>query len=161
MTMSGEGTEDFTLEIERVIGAPRAVVWRCWTEPELLKQWYCPAPWQVTAAEIDLRPGGRMNCVMQGPNEGERHDLTGCLLEVAHEERLTFTDGYSEGFVPRPDPFMTGYVRLSDHGAGETKMVWGARHASADDKRKHLDMGFEEGWSAAAAQLDALAKSLG
>jgi uncharacterized protein YndB with AHSA1/START domain len=159
MTKSDTETQDFTLEIERVIDAPREVVWRCWTRPELLKQWYCPAPWKVTNAEIDLKPGGRMNCVMEGP-DGERHDLTGMLLEVVPLERLTFTDGYSEGFIPRANPFMTGYVRLADHGDRGTRMVWGARHTSAEDKQKHLDMGFEQGWSAAAGQLDDLAKSI-
>ena len=159
MTNSDDGTENFTLEIERVIGAPRDVVWRCWTEAEMLKQWYCPAPWKVTQADIDLKPGGRMNCVMEGP-EGERHEVVGMLLEVVPQERLTFTDGYSEGFMPRPNPFMTGYVFLSDNGDRETKMVWGARHTSAEDKQKHLDMGFEQGWNTAAGQLDTLAKSL-
>ncbi len=158
MGVQDKENEEFTLEIERVIAAPRDVVWRCWSEPDLLMQWYCPAPWTVTSAEIDLRPGGRMNCVMQGPNEGERHEVVGCLLEVVPRERLTFTDGYSEGFIPRANPFMTGYVQLSDHGGGETKMVWGARHTSQEDKQKHLDMGFEQGWSAAAAQLDELAR---
>lgn len=160
--MSKQNDDDgaFTLEIERVIEAPRDVVWQCWTRAELLKQWYCPAPWKVTSAEIDLKPGGRMNCVMEGPNEGERHDVVGCLLEVVAQERLTFTDAYTEGFMPRANPFMTGYVRLSDHGDGETKMVWGARHTSAEDKQKHLEMGFEKGWNAAADQLNELAKSM-
>jgi len=160
MTISNKGTEDFTLEIKRVIGASRDAVWRCWTQPDLLKQWYCPKPWKVTHAEINLQIGGRMNCIMEGPNDGERHEITGMLLEVVPQERLTFTDGYSEGFIPRANPFMTGYVRLSDHGDGRTKMVWGARHASAEDKQKHLDMGFEKGWNAAAGQLDELAKSI-
>ena len=82
------------------------------------------------------------------------------LLEVVPQERLIFTDGYSERFVPRPNSFMTAYVHLTDHDNGKTKMVWGARHASAQDKRKHLDMGFEQGWNAAAGQLDELAKSI-
>ncbi|MCB1421313.1 MAG: SRPBCC domain-containing protein, partial [Nitratireductor sp.] len=37
----------FTLFIERTLAAPRSKVWRCWTEPELLEQWYCPRPWQA------------------------------------------------------------------------------------------------------------------
>lgn len=160
MSKTKKETEDFTLEIERVIGAPRDAVWRCWTQPDLLKKWYCPAPWKVTHAEINLHVGGRMNCTMEGPNDGERHEVIGMLLEVVPQERLTFTDGYSEGFIPRANPFMTGYVRLSDHGKGQTKLVWGARHTSAEDKQKHLDMGFEKGWSAAAGQLDELAKSI-
>ena len=106
-----------------------------------------------------VKAGGRMNCVMQGPN-GERIDITGMFLEVVAEERLIFTDAYSEGYMPRANPFMTGYVRLFDSGNGRTKMIWGARHTSAEDKQKHLDMGFEQGWSAAAEQLQDLAKGI-
>ena len=96
---------------------------------------------------------------MEGP-EGERIEIVGMLLEVVPEERLTFTDGYSEGFMPQADPFMTGYVRLADVGEGKTAMVWGARHTSEEDRQKHLEMGFEQGWSTAAGQLNDLAKSL-
>ena len=153
-------TPHYSLEIDRVLDAPRNAVWRCWTEPNLLKQWYCPPPWRVTEADIDLRAGGRMNCVMQGPEEGQRHDVIGCLLEVVPKERLTFTDGYSEGFIPRANPFMTGYVHLSDHDNGKTRMRWGARHTSAEDRQRHLDMGFEQGWGTAASQLEALARTV-
>jgi uncharacterized protein YndB with AHSA1/START domain len=147
------------LILTRIIGAPRPVVWRCWTDPVLLMEWYCPRPWRVTDADFDLRPGGRMNMVMHGPN-GERHELIGICLENIPEERLTFTDSYSEGFVPREKSFMTGYVRLADAGAGNTRMVWGARHANEEATKSHLAMGFEQGWSAAADQLDALARRL-
>jgi uncharacterized protein YndB with AHSA1/START domain len=145
------------LSITRTIPAPRAVVWRCWTEPELLKQWYCPKPWQVTKAEIDLRPGGRMNSVFEGP-DGEIHDNKGIFLEIAHLERLIFTDAFSEGFMPKNGaPFMTGFVHLADAPEGGTIMHWGARHWTAEDKAKHEAMGFHGGWSAAAAQLAELA----
>jgi uncharacterized protein YndB with AHSA1/START domain len=159
--MTSTRTEDdgLTLVLECVLDAPRGLVWRCWTDSELLKQWYCPRPWTVPEADFDLRPGGRMNCVMQGP-KGERIELFGCWLEVAAEERLTFTDAFTEGFMPRPNSFMTGFVRLFDHGAGQTRMIWGARHVSEEQVKQHLAMGFEKGWSAAAAQLDGLARQL-
>jgi len=64
------------LSITRHINAPRAVVWRFWTEPALLQQWYCPKPWRVSEVALDLRPGGPCNCVFEGPN-GERHDNQG------------------------------------------------------------------------------------
>ena len=105
-------TEGLTLEIERVIDAPRADVWRCWSEPALFKQWFCPKPWQVTEADFDLRPGGRMNSVMEGP-DGTRVENAGVWLEVVPGEQLAFTDGYTEGFVPQESSFMTGYVRLT------------------------------------------------
>jgi len=151
--------DGLTLEIERVINAPRGAVWRCWTEPALLKQWYCPKPWSVPEADFDLRPGGRMNTVMQGP-EGERIENRGIWLEVVEGEGLTFTDAYTEGFVPCENAFMTGFVRLSDAPNDATRVVWGARHVREADKRKHLDMGFEQGWTAASAQLADLAASI-
>ena len=100
-------TEGLTLEIEARLAAPRGVVWRCWTEPELFKRWHCPKPWFVSEADFDLRPGGRMKSVMRGP-EGERIDNEGAWLEVVDGARLTFTDAYGEGFVPRETAFMTG-----------------------------------------------------
>lgn len=147
------------LKIERVLGAPRDAVWRCWTESELLKRWYCPLPWRVTQADLDLRAGGRSNIVMEGPN-GERHDAKGCYLEVVPKYRLVFTDALLEGFMPVGTPFMVGYVELADAPGGATTMVWGARHWSDADRQKHLDMGFEQGWGIAADQLDALTQDV-
>lgn len=147
------------LVIRRTLAAPRAAVWRCWTEPELLKQWYCPKPWTVPEADFDLRPGGRFNTTMAGPN-GERAENTGVWLEVVPMERLAFTDAFTEGFIPRAESFMTGYVWLSDGPDGTTEFVWGARHTSDEQVKQHREMGFEAGWNAAADQLEALAKSL-
>ncbi len=151
--------DGLTLEIIRTIQAPRHAVWRCWTETDLVKQWYCPKPWTVPEADFDLRVGGRMNTVMAGPN-GERFDNNGIFLEIVDGERLTFTDAYSEDFVPRKSAFMTGYVELSDTPDGGTRLVWGARHSSEADRDKHLEMGFKEGWKAASAQLGDLARSI-
>lgn len=151
--------EDLALELSRVIDAPRQAVWRCWTDPALLKQWFCPKPWSVPEADFDVRPGGRMNTVMAGP-KGERFENEGIFLEVVEGESLTFTDAYTEGFVPRESSFMTGYVGLSDVEGGRTRLVWGARHGSKADRDKHLEMGFEDGWKAASAQLAELAASV-
>jgi len=151
--------DGLTLEIERLMQAPRRAVWRCWTEPELLKQWFCPKPWQVAEADLDPRPGGRMYTVMQGP-DGERFENEGIWLQVDNGRELAFTDAFTEGFVPRENGFMTGYVRLSDTPEGGTCMVWGARHANEADRQRHLEMGFEEGWKAASAQLAELAVSV-
>ena len=47
------------LVLTRLIAAPRAKLWRAWTEPELLKQWFAPLPFTAPVAELDVRPGGR------------------------------------------------------------------------------------------------------
>ena len=81
------------LVLDRMLDAPREKLWRCWTEPELLKQWFCPKPWHVSEARLDLRPGGEFFTVMNGP-DGERFDNNGVYLEIAPGERIVFTDAF-------------------------------------------------------------------
>ena len=57
--------------LDRLLAAPRAAVWRCWTEPALIKRWFTQAPWTTTEAEVDLRVGGASRIVMRSP-EGEK-----------------------------------------------------------------------------------------
>ncbi|MEO1608313.1 MAG: VOC family protein [Pseudomonadota bacterium] len=152
--------DGLTLEITCIVDAPRTMVWRCWTEAELFRQWFCPKPWMVTEADFKLQPGGRMNTIMQGP-DGTRVENSGVWLEIEQGRRLTFTDAYSEGFIPNASSFITSYVELSDRPGQQTEMVWGARHSNDTDKQKHLAMGFQQGWSAATGQLEDLAQSLG
>ncbi|WP_370235398.1 MULTISPECIES: SRPBCC family protein [Henriciella] len=151
---------EFELVIGRIIDAPRHAVWRCWTEEDLLKQWHCPRPWSVPEADFDLRPGGRFNTVFAGP-DGERMENKGMWLEIVPEERLVFTDFYTEGYVPQGDGFMTGFVELSDTEDGKTRFIWGARHRNAETMKRHVEMGFEQGWGAAADQLEETAQSVG
>ncbi len=150
---------ELTLSIDVNLAAPRDVVWRCWTESDLLRQWFCPLPWQVSRADFDLRPGGRMNIDMQGPN-GEEIEIKGIWLEIEPPSWLVFTDTYREGYIPQPDPFMTGFVELSETDTGGTRMVWGARHSTPEQVQKHLEMGFEEGWTTSARQLEAKARQV-
>ena len=60
------------LVLKRELAVPVNLVWRGLTEPELVKQWFCPKPWQTTECRIDLRPGGEFYTNMEGPN-GEVH----------------------------------------------------------------------------------------
>lgn len=147
------------LILDVTLAARRDAVWRCWTEPALLMDWHCPKPWRVASADLDLRAGGRYDMVFAGPN-GERMDHRGAYLEVSPRQRLVFTDAFSEDFIPNEKHFMTGYAMLSDAPAGATRMAWGARHATDEDMKTHLEMGFVEGWQAAARQLESLAATL-
>lgn len=149
-----------TLKINRHLKAARANVWRCWSEGDLLKQWYCPKPWRVSVAEIDVRAGGGSYIVMNGP-EGQENAIRGQYVEVVEGYQQTFTDAYIGDWIPGANaPFMTGYVVLQDAADGGTLMEWGARHWSEETAKQHEAMGFEAGWNAAADQLDALASSL-
>ena len=149
---------DHTLQIERVLNAPLASIWRCWTEPELLQQWFCPKPWRVTKAELELHTGGRFFTRMEGPN-GEAHDLDGVLLHVEPQSRLIFTDAFRKGWLPSSRAFMTGDVSFAAE-ANTTRYIARAHHWSAADMAEHEGMGFQGGWNAAADQLEEMARRM-
>jgi len=150
---------DRTLHLERTLAAPRASVWRCWVEPELLRQWYCPRPWMVSEAEMDLRPGGRFFVRMRGP-EGQDVPLPGVFLAVEPGVRLVFTDAFESAWRPSSRAFMVGEIRLADAPGGQTHYRAQAHHWTAEAAAEHAQMGFEAGWNAAALQLEALAARL-
>ena len=152
------------LRLERTLAAPRAAVWRCWTEPALIKQWFCPVPWRVTEVEADFSAGGASFTRMEGPGpDGQPmvQDCPGCYLLVEPQRRLVFTDAFVGDWVPgKAKPFMVGDVRFADAPGGGTLYLAMARHWSAEDCETHEKMGFHEGWGKAADQLEALARSL-
>ncbi len=146
------------LKLTRLIDVPRHAIWRCWTEPELIKQWFTPRPWTTPVVEVDVRPGGASHMIFRGP-EGEEFPNDGVYLEVVPDQRLVFTDAFRAGWVPSAKPFMTGIIALDDEG-GKTRYTAMARHWTAEDKANHEQMGFHEGWGKATDQLEALARTL-
>ncbi|MEX2642860.1 MAG: SRPBCC family protein [Acetobacterales bacterium] len=146
------------LELERVLKAPRAMVWRAWTEPEQLKRWFTPAPWKTVDCAMELRPGGRFYTHMRGP-EGEDVRSEGCVLDVETGRRLVFTDTLLPDWRPAPAPFFTAVVTMEDHPDGTLYRAL-AMHKDDADRKKHEDMGFHEGWGTVAGQLEQIAQEL-
>lgn len=151
--------DDRDLVLSLDLAAPRAAVWRCWTEADLLKRWFAPAPWTTPEAELDVRPGGRQRIVMRSP-EGEDMPMSGVYLEVVPEQRLVATDAYSEAWVPSAKPFMTVVITLADGPHGGTAYSARVRHWTAEDQGRHAAMGFRDGWTRCARQLEAVANAL-
>ena len=85
--------------LERVLDAPVEKVWRCWSDPKLLQQWFAPKPWTITAVDMDLRPGGKSNTVMRSP-EGQEFPNAGVILEVVPERRIVMTDAFPAARQP-------------------------------------------------------------
>lgn len=150
-----------TLVLERRLAAPRAAVWRCWSEPALLLEWFCPKPWQVTEVELDLRPGGVFRTKMQGPNGEESDGQPGMVLLVDPGRRLIFTDALAGEYRPAGKPFMVAEITLRDAPEGGTLYRAVARHWTAEERDNHAKMGFHQGWGLAAEQLEALAQTVG
>lgn len=151
-------TSDRELVLTRLIDAPRDKLFRCWTEPELLKQWFAPLPWTTPTVEADVRPGGSSFFVMRGP-DGQEFPNRGVYLEVVRNEKIVFTDAYTKAWEPSEKPFFTGIITFEDEG-GKTRYTARARHWTVEDRERHEMMGFHEGWGQCADQLAALAKRI-
>lgn len=147
------------LSIELILDAPKEKLYRCYTDADLLKQWFAPKPWTITKVDTDFRPGGRFNFTMHSP-EGQDYPNTGMFLAVEPNRRLVTTDAVNpETFAPQ-GPFMVAEITFEDAGAGKTKYRAVARHWTEETKKQHEQMGFEPGWTQTARQLEALAKTI-
>lgn len=146
---------ELDLVLTRVVPVSPERVWRAWTEPEQLMQWFCPRPWKTVECDIDLRPGGIFRTVMQSP-EGDRFPGTGCYLEVIPYKKLVWTSAMLPGFRPAPPAEgefrFTGVVLLEPHETG-TRYTAMAIHEDIGGAQKHAAMGFADGWGAALDQL--------
>ncbi len=151
-------TSDRELVLTRIINAPREKVFRAWTDPDLLKQWFAPLPYTTPKAELDVRPGGSNLIVMR---DAAGHDFPnrGVYLEVVENERLVFTDAYTKAWEPSAKPFMTVILTFEDEG-GKTDYTARVLHWTAADRETHEKMGFYQGWGQCTDQLEALAAKL-
>jgi len=151
--------QDRELVLDRMLHAPRAAVWRCWTEADLLRRWFVPAPWTVAAAVVDPRPGGAFDVTMRSP-EGQEMPHRGVILDIVPGERIVTTDAFTAGFLPGDGPpFMVATMTFADDDGG-TRYVARARHWSVESREQHAAMGFDTGWNRCADQLEALARTL-
>ena len=147
-------TSDRELVITRLIDAPPEKVFKAWTDPALLKQWFAPTPYTTPVAELDVRPGGANLIVMRSP-DGQDMPNRGVYLEVAKNERLVVTDAYTKAWEPSDKPFMTVILTFENEG-GKTRYTARVRHWTVADRETHEKMGFHQGWGQCTDQLAAL-----
>ena len=161
MTTTGECTNEpeHVLTIDRVLDAPVEKLWRCWTEPALFQQWFCPRPWYVTDVRMDLRPGGEFFSVFNGP-DGKSFENAGVFLEVEPLRRLVSSDAFRPGWTASGRAFMVAETLFEDAGDGRTRYIARAMHWDRETLEEHERMGFHEGWGKCVDQIEALARSL-
>jgi uncharacterized protein YndB with AHSA1/START domain len=148
----------YELSLTRLIDASPDKLFRCWTDPALMKQWFAPRPYTTPVAEVDLRPGGASRVVMQSP-EGQEIPCPGQYLEIVPNRKIVATDAFTGDWQPGGKPFMTMILTFEPE-EGKTRYTAVVRHWSEEDKKKHEEMGFHQGWGQCADQLEALAKTL-
>ena len=156
---------DHDLVLERMLDAPRDLVWRAWTDPEQVRKWWAPRPYQTPEVDMELRPGGRFYTRMTGP-DGFDNSGEGCFLEVVEGEKVVWTSALSGGYRPVDQvedcggfPF-TAIVTFEDAGNGKTRYRAVALHRNAADADTHARMGFHDGWGTCADQLGEVANEL-
>jgi uncharacterized protein YndB with AHSA1/START domain len=157
-TVDTSPISDRELVLTRIFDAPRELVFKAWTDPEILPLWWAPRPFTTPVCEMDLRPGGQFRTVMVSA-EGEEYPNDGVYLEIKPNEKIVFTDGLTVGWEPTGKPFMVAKVMFEDLG-GKTEYTAIAQHWTVADRETHEKMGFHEGWGICADQLAAVLETL-
>ena len=150
---TGEADAPHSLVLIRSFAAPRALVFKCWTEPRHMMRWLCPATFTVLFVENDLRVGGKWRGGMRSP-EGEEFIHRGEYIEIEPPSRLVMTHQWERNHL-EPAALTTLEISLVEQD-GETEMIFVqsglATEASALSHR--------HGWTGAFDYLAELAREL-
>jgi uncharacterized protein YndB with AHSA1/START domain len=158
VTSSGKATvtlpNDEQILITRGFNAPRRLVYRAWTTPELVKRWWSGNRGETTFAEIDLRVGGSWRCVMV-TDDGFEVAFHGEYREIVPNERIVATEVY-EG-MPEGEALNTVTFAEAD---GRTTLTMLVQHASKEARDAHVNSGMEVGMQEGMDLLEQIAISL-
>ena len=146
--------EDEQILITREFDAPRHLVYRAWTTPELVKRWWSGNRGETTIAEIDLRVGGSWRCVMV-TDDGFEVAFRGEYREVVPNERIVATEVYED----MPDGEALNTVTF-DEAEGRTTLTVLVQHASKEARDAHVNSGMEVGMQEGMDLLEQVAISL-
>lgn len=150
---SGSDAGEPDLVLERILDAPRELVWRAWTEPEHVSKWFSPEQFTNPVVEIDLRVGGALRVVMRGP-DGVDYPMTGEYLEIVEPERIVMATAAVEGADGTPQLQVDQEVTLEDLG-GRTKLTLRATVRKAGPDAAASRSGMEMGWQQTLDKLTA------
>jgi len=147
---STDAQSDREIVITRVFNAPRELVFKVWTQPKHIEQWWGPKGFTTRVDEMDLRPGGTSRYVMCGP-DGTEYPVKGVFREVVPPERIVSSDEFDEGFeqvmnADLPSGIIVVTTIFEDLG-DKTRLILRIMHPTAEDRRKHEEMGVVAGWN--------------
>ena len=153
-----EGSE---LTLVREFNAPRDLVFRAYTEPEHLMQWWGPSEWPLVKCTVDLRPGGKWHYCMKSRETGDESWGLGIYEEIVRPERLVYQDSFSneDGTVNEDLPTSRTVITFDDIG-GRTRLTSKTAYPTAADLETVVQMGMIEGITETLGQLETLLTSL-
>jgi uncharacterized protein YndB with AHSA1/START domain len=132
-----------TIVLKRVFDAPRALIWKMWTDPVHLAQWFGPAIFTNHKVKVDLRVGGALELTMRGP-DGAEHPMKCEFREIVTGRKLAFiNNAYDESDNKLIDGFTT--VTFEDQGA-KTKLTLEMTAKGVAEVTKFMLGGMAEGW---------------
>ena len=137
-----EGERDIV--ISREFAAPADLVFRAWTEPEYIKQWWGPPTWPTVKCTVDLRVGGLWHYCMRGP-DGEESWGAAVYKEIEAPKRLVCEDHFSDAEATLTPPPIGNVLELHALGANRTRSVCRTTFASAEHRKELTEMGMLEG----------------
>ena len=142
--------------VSREFEAPVEDVWRAYTEPELLDQWWGPSPWRAETKQMSFKPGGYWLYAMVGP-EGEKHWARMDYLAVDHQKSFDVQDSFADenGNINRDLPVSKGRSSFTKTAKG-TRVDFKLTYSTVEQLQKIVEMGFEQGITQCMDQLDAL-----
>jgi uncharacterized protein YndB with AHSA1/START domain len=144
------GDTEREIVLTRVFDAPRALVFKAWTDPELIARWWGPKMFTNPVCEVDARPGGKLRIVMRGP-DGNDYPMRGVFKEVVPPERLSFTNiAVDAEDKPVIDGFTT--VLFADED-GKTRVTVQTRGKAMVPIAAQYLQGMEMGWSQSLEKL--------
>jgi uncharacterized protein YndB with AHSA1/START domain len=149
---------DEQILITREFDAPKDLVWKAWTTPELVERWWGAKRGEVTLAEIDLRVGGRWRYVAVTADGGFEVAFHGEYREIVPNERLVSTEAY-EG-IPDPDANATLNTATFTEEDGRTTLTILVEAPSKEIRDAIIDSGMEAGMQDALDLLEEVAVSL-
>jgi uncharacterized protein YndB with AHSA1/START domain len=148
--------EALTLTVDAEFDAPADRVWLLWADPRQLERWWGPPTYPATVTAHDLKPGGRVEYHMTGP-EGDQPKGYWEITKAEPPHRLEFRDGFAnDDGSPNADiPSNTVRVTIEPLD-GRTRMSIQAIYANTSAMEQQLAMGMEEGLKQAVSQIDAI-----
>jgi uncharacterized protein YndB with AHSA1/START domain len=149
--------EALTMTLDAEFDAPAERVWQLWADPRQLERWWGPPTYPATVTSHDLRPGGRVEYHMTGP-EGDQPRGYWDIVEAEAPHRLVFRDGFAnDDGTPNADmPVNEARVSIEEIGAGRTRMSIQSIFADTAAMEQQIAMGMEEGLKQAVGQIDAI-----
>jgi len=160
--------------IERIFDVPRELVWKAWTEPEIIKKWWGPEGFTAPSIKIDLRIGGRNIFAMHGP-KGSEFDKdfysAGVYKEIVPMEKFVISDYFSDESGKKIDPAAAGMdpnfpdeliltVRLKELDNNKTRLTLVYQKPESKAQFEAMEKsGMEDGWNSSLNKLKEVLKS--